>query len=147
MDYKREALALPGEQVFRMAALSFDVRNKEEIQHLFGELGKNEHLTEEESHYMPPKMVNGKIQGAVTVSEGTLIVEEDTHSSETLESEPHCEEAEDKCDHAQVEVSEAEETRGLNLADEQYHPLVSVEVEGDMQGGSTDSGKEGECEV
>ena len=42
---------------------------------------------------------------------------------------------------------EAEETRGVNFADEQCHPLVSVEVEGDMQSGSTDSGKEGEREV
>ena len=74
-------------------------------------------------------------------------MEDDTQRSETIKSEPHCEEAEDNCVHAQVEALEAEETRGVNLADEQCHPSVSVEVEGDMQDRRTDSGKEGEREV
>ena len=57
-----------------MAALSFDVCNKGDIQHLFGQLSKNAHLAEEDSHYMLLRMVEGKIQGAVTVSEGTLMI-------------------------------------------------------------------------
>ena len=68
MRYRREALALPGEQVFWMAALSLDLKNKAERQHLFQELQKNDNLSEEEAHYMPPKIVEGKLQGAITVS-------------------------------------------------------------------------------
>ena len=133
---------MPGEQVFWTAALSFDVRNKEEIQHLFGQLEKNGHLAEEDSHYMPPRMVDGKVQGAVTVSEGTLVVGKDTPHSDTSVSEPQCEEVTDKTVHAQVEVSDAEETRDVGLAVEQCQPSVLVEAEGDMHEGSGDSGEQ-----
>ena len=91
-------------------------------------------------------MVDGKIQGAVTVSEGTLILDKDAHESGTLESEPQSEEVRDNHDHAQVKESGAEETSGLVLADEQS-PLVSVAVEGDMHEGSTDIGEESEVET
>ena len=38
VEYKRETLALPGEQIFWTVALSFDVRNKGEIQHLLARM-------------------------------------------------------------------------------------------------------------
>jgi len=41
---------------------------------------------------MPPKMVDGTIQGDITVSERTLILEGDT----IKEFEPRCEEAADR---------------------------------------------------
>ena len=59
VKYQREALALPGEQVFWTAALSFDVCDPRETQHLFGQLRINKNLAEEDSHYMPPKIVEG----------------------------------------------------------------------------------------
>ena len=81
VDYSREALAVPGEQIFWTAALSLDPNNMEQVDHLFGQVRKNTHLSEEDSHYMPPRMMDGKVQGAVTVSEGTLVgAEEPTHS-------------------------------------------------------------------
>ena len=81
VQFQREALAPPGEQVFWTAALNLDLRNPTETQHLLQELRKNKALSEEEAHYMPPKMVDGNIQGAIPVSEGTLILEGDTHES------------------------------------------------------------------
>ena len=52
---------------------------------------------------MPPRMVEGKIQGAVTVSEGTLVMEDDTTHSDTLVSESQSEETEHKVKVCDVE--------------------------------------------
>ena len=57
---------------------------------------------------------------------------EDSTHSETLESELQSEEAKDNPVHAQVEVSEVEETRDVSLAVEQCQPSVLEEAEGDM---------------
>ena len=52
---------------------------------------------------MPPTMVDGRMQGVIMVSEGTLIlVGVPTHEC-TPESELQCEEAEDTPVHARVE--------------------------------------------
>ena len=71
VDYPREALAVPGEQIFWTAALSLDPNNMEQVDYLFGQVRKNTHLSEEDSHYKPPRMMDGKVQGAVMVSEET----------------------------------------------------------------------------
>ena len=91
---------------------------------------------------MPPKMIDGNIQGAITMSEGTLILEGDTHESVTIATEPHSEEVADTVDHAMVEVVEAEETREAPLAAEQNHPSALEEVVEQLQGSSTDSREE-----
>ena len=127
MEYHREALALPGEQVFWMAAFSFDMCDSRETHHQMKQLKLYKQLAKEDSHYMPPTMVDGKVQGAVTVSEGTLVLEdESTHESK---------EAEDGVVHAREEVYENEVTSEQSLADSMCH---SGEVEGETQGGSTD---------
>ena len=114
--------------------------SKETI-HLIKQLRHNKTLAEEDYHYMLPTMVDGRMQGAIMVSEGTLIlVGEPTHEC-TPESKPQCEEAEDTPFHARVEELNDDETRDVVLVDEQCQPLVLVEGEGDTQGGSTDCGE------
>ena len=144
VDYPREALAVPGEQIFWTAALSLDPNNMEQVDHLFGQVRKNTHLSEEDSHYMPPRMMDGKVQGAVMVSEGTLVgAEEPTHRV-TVDPESRSEETEEPVIHAQVEASDAVVAEEQSLVSEQSQPSVSAEAEGVTHEGSGDTGHEGD---
>jgi len=103
--------------------------------HLMKQLKLNRKLEEKDLHYMPPTMLDGKVQRAVTVSEGILIQDgESTHDS-TLESEPHSEEAQDNPVHAKVEASKNEETTNeycrtslipLPSSEHVYQPNMSI---------------------
>ena len=95
-------MALPGEQIFWTAALSFDPNDIEEVDHLYGQIRNNPHLSEEDSHLMPPHMVEGKIQGAVMVSQGTVVEAEEATQIVTLDPDSHSEETQDSVDHARV---------------------------------------------
>ena len=68
VEYQREALTLPCDQIFWTAELSFQMSNVTERNHLTDQIVKNENRSEEDSHYMPPRMVDREIQGAVMVS-------------------------------------------------------------------------------
>ena len=83
-------------------------------------------------------MENGKLKGAVMVSQGEVVeVTEERDVTVSVEPEPHSEEEKADETRAVVEISSV---KVECLAVEDVGASKCVEVDGDAQGGSTDSG-------
>ena len=141
-DYAREAVAVPGSDISWTTAMSVDFQNREEWSSLLRQIDLTTTLTEEETHFLPPCMEEGVLQGAARVSQGIVVEARDTPQLVTSALQPHSEEAPVNTDHAEVEVSEIEAESEQSLVPEQSTPSVSVSVEEEMQGGSLDTGDE-----
>ena len=80
--FPRQEVAVPGKDISWMAAMSFDMGDLDELQFLHHHLHKTRQLPEEETHFLPPSMEQGKLRGAVTVSQGTVVAEEEMGTQE-----------------------------------------------------------------
>ena len=141
-DYPRKAVAVPGSDISWTAAMSVGLTNKEEMSSLLHQLERTSKLPEEETHFLPPCMEEGVLQGAVRVSQGIVVKARDTPQPVTLALQPHCEEAPVNTVQAEVEVSEAEVDSEESLVAEQTNASVLEEAEGVIQGGSQNTGDE-----
>ena len=59
-SFARTAVAVPGKDISWTAAMSFDMTDIEELQRLHHHLNSTKQLPEEETHFLPPCMENGK---------------------------------------------------------------------------------------
>ena len=96
-------------------------------------------LPEEETHYLPPHIKEGHVQGAVLVSEGEVVERIDT--SVKVEPTAQCEEPEVQVDHAEVEEDDVGKSEQV-LVEGVGESSVDVAAEGDTQGGSADTAVE-----
>ena len=138
--FQSRALAVPGEEMDWTAILSVDISDLDTVVKISRMTREKENLPEADIHYLPPRLLNGQVQGAVLVSEGEVVekeeqcveVEQVTHE----ESKP----VEPVSEHAKVEAEVAEVSEQV-LVGEVEVPSVSEEAEGDAQGGSADTGE------
>ena len=96
-------------------------------------------MSEAETHYLPPHVKDNSVQTAVLVSEGEVV--EKTETSVLLEPTAHSEEPEVHDSHAEVEVDDVGKSEQV-LVEGVGKSSVDVAAEGEMQGGSADTGIE-----
>ena len=116
-----------------------DVSDEDLMSKMLRLIWKKRDLPEAETHYLPPHMKEGIIQGAVLVCEGEVVEKE----SETVLIEPqaHSEEPVVDVTHATVEEVEVGKQENV-LVNGVGVSLGDAAEEGDMQGGSADTGVE-----
>ena len=147
-QFERKAVAVPGRDISWTAAMSLNLRNQEELKKLLHHLQQTSLLPEEETHFLPPRMEDGKLKGAV--SQGIVVAEEEQGKQEesvvevaqTIDPEPHCEEEQESDAHAGVEASEVEADREESLEVGRQESSSLVEAEADAREGSADSGED-----
>ena len=114
------------------------MKNRDILTNINTIITEKDQQQEADLHYQPPRVIDGLVQGAVTVSEGDVVEQTEQcvvqEQMETSETPPVAEE------HARVEADDAE-VLGEVLAGAADIPLVYVEGEGDAQGGSADMGE------
>ena len=127
------------------ACLSVCFSEVEELQFIIEQMKKKQTLEEEQRCYLSPRTVNGILQSAVMVSDGTLVrAEPDTLPVTTLEPAPHCEE--ELADPVQTDVlAEAEVgeqvEREVSLVPEEAVSSDLAEEVGDQVESNADSGE------
>ena len=127
--------------------MSFDMGDIEELKCLYHHVHNTRQLPEEETHFLPPRMEEGKVRRAVTASQGIVVEGENTvevsveTELEEIEVEPEPLSGEEKVEgvHARVEGYEVEEDKEKSLVVGEENASVLV---GDSQGGTEDSGEE-----
>ena len=133
------ALALPGESIDWMAVLSVDISDEELTSKMLRLIRKKRDLPEAETHYLPPHMKEVIIQGAVLVCEGEVVEKE----SETVLIEPQAHSEEPVVDATHATVEEVEVGKQENVLVNGVGVCSGDAAgEGDMQGGSADTGVE-----
>ena len=113
-----------------------DVSNDDLTAKIVKHIKSKKDLSEAETHYLPPHIKDNSVQSAVLVSEGEVV--EKTETSVLLELTAHSEEPVVHDSHAEVEVDDVGKSEQV-LVEESS---VDVVAEGEMQGGSADTGIE-----
>ena len=129
--FKSRALTLPGEDMAWTALISMKVKDRDMTSKMI-QLIQEDSLPEEDTHFLPPHMQGGQLQGAVLVSEGEVM--EKQKPSVSVEPMGQSEEPEPNGQHARVEAEGAVESEQI-LVDGVGLTLVDVEVDGDAQEG------------
>ena len=133
------AEALSGESIDWTAVLSVNVSDEDLMSKMLRLIRKKRDLPEAETHYLPPHMKEGIIQGAVLVCEGEVVEKE----SETVLIEPQAHSEEPVVDVTYATVEEVEVGKHENvLVNGVGVSSDDAAEEGDMQGGSADTGVE-----
>ena len=70
--FTRTAVTQPGDDISWSACLSLDLSDDEDTKFLIGQL-KLKDQKEDELHYMPPRMEQGKFNPAIMVSQGNVV--------------------------------------------------------------------------
>ena len=133
--FRSRAIAAPGEQMEWTALLRIDMKDRDMLTKVNTMITQKDQLQEADLHYLPPRVIDGHVQGAVMVSEGEVVEEtEQCIVEEQVETSENPPVAREEC--ARVEADDAE-VSGEVLAGTADLPSVVVEGEGDAQGGST----------
>ena len=138
--FPRQVVAVPGKDISWTAAMSFDMGDLDELLLLHHHLYNTRQLPEEETHFLPPSMEQGKLRGAVTVTQDIVVAEEEMGTQEeyvdeatqTVDLEPRCEEEQENVSHARVEEFEAEVKREESLVEGREESSGFVEAEADV---------------
>ena len=72
--FQTRAVAVPGEELSWMAALRVKMTDESNTAKLINHIAKMEELLEADTHYLPPRMEDGKVLSAVRVSKGEVVV-------------------------------------------------------------------------
>ena len=111
--YTRTAVTVPGEDIAWTVATSCKMTDTQEQPRLVQQLIMTSQLPEEDTHFLPLRMEEGVVKGAVRVSQGT-VVEAKTKpviaavaDTGVVGPKPHCEEAKVTEECAEVEEADA----------------------------------------
>ena len=149
--FARTAVAVPGKDISWTATMSFNMKDMEEFKRLHHQLNLSSQLTEEDTHFLPPRMEEGTIRGAVRVSQGIVVEAESKPEVSVVtepvgvEPEPQSEEAKVNDERAMVEECDVGSVNERSLVEEEENASVLEEVDVGAQGGSDDSGDEQVC--
>ena len=101
-SFRSRAIAAPGEQMEWTALLKVDIKNRDMLTKVNTMITEKDQQQEADLHYLPPRVIDGLVQGAVMVSEGDAVEETEQcvvqEQMETSETPPVAEE------HARVEA-------------------------------------------
>ena len=74
--------------------MSVELKNQEEMKKVCHQVQRTSQLPEEDTHFRPPRLEDGKVLGAVMVSQGEVVeVADKVDVPVLIEPEPHSEEA------------------------------------------------------
>ena len=143
--FTSRAVAVPGDSIDWTAVMSVDMDDNDLWSRTAKHVSRTRKLPQGNTHYLPPHVKEGVVQGAVLVSEGELMDEGETvDKSEipkvVIEPETHSEELEARDTHAEEEESDVgknEEVLGLGSGSSEDDVGEST-----IQGGSADTGEE-----
>ena len=138
--FNRKAVAVPGHKISWTAALNINPGDRSQLDKMYYHISKTSQLPEADTHYLPPRMQDGKVMGAVMVSEGEVVevVAEEDVPAAVVEPEPHSEEVTANVLHAMGEESLDGKKEEKVLVDGDVGSKVG-EVECVMQEGSADN--------
>jgi len=136
--FQTRALSVPGEEMEWTAILRVDISDMDMLTKINKITKEKEKVPEADLHYLPPRILDGHVQGAVLVSEGE-VVEKEVQCVEGEQVVAKPQDSEPDTDHAMVEGDDVEVSEQV-LAGEVDLPSVAGEAEGDTQGGSADTG-------
>ena len=143
--FTSRAVAAPGESIDWKAVMSVDMDDNDLWSRTAKHVSRTRKLPQGDTHYLPPHVKGGVVQGAVLVSEGEVMDEGETvEKSEipkvVVEPETRSEKLEAHDTHAEEEESDVgknEEVLGLGSGSS-----GDVAGESTIQGGSADTGEE-----
>ena len=137
--FATRAMAVPGKQISWTAALSVDPINRDILDKMHYHISRTRQLPEADTHYLPPRVKEGKFCGVVLVNEGEVEDVAETITKVVVEPETHSEGS--KAHDNSTEDEEKDVGKYEKILEEWVDgSLGVVEAEGDMQGGSADIG-------
>ena len=139
--FSRRTVTVPGHKIFWTAALSIDLADTEELTKMSHHLKRTRQLSEEHTHYLPPRLQEGKVLGTVLVSKGEVVDKvENSEVKVVVDPDPHSEGEKEHEIQAKVEeYDDGKKEKVLGVGD---GASEVAKVDGDAQDGSTDSGKD-----
>jgi len=136
--FQTRALAVPGEEMKWIAILRVDILDMDMLTKINKITKEKEKLREADLHYLPPRILDGQVQGEMLFSEGE-VVEKEVQFVEGKQVVAKPQDSEPDTDHATVERDDVENSE-LVLAGEVDILSVPGEADRDTQGGSADTG-------